>query len=214
MRKSLRRALIATAFAAVAVAVPASPAAAQASTTCPATFRVLHNDNIGQVSLPKGNYRVAVRGGLSCPGSTSLFAQFLQDWDGVLPRPWRMTSSRAGQATFMRGNSGYGFSVRRIGKSKGGGGGRHPGYGRLCPGTFRVLHNDRIGRLRLPMGEYDITVLAINKPPCARASKLFARFLQRPDGRLPRPWGLDAETGTFRRGYGNFGFQVKPAFDD
>jgi len=128
MRKSLRRTLVATAFAAVAVAVPAAPAAAQAPTVCPATFHVLHDDRIGAVSLPQGHYRVTVRGGISCPASTDLLAQFLEDWDGVLPRPWRVASPRAGRANFSRGRSGAGFAVRRVGKASGGGGGGR-GYG-------------------------------------------------------------------------------------
>jgi hypothetical protein len=190
------------------VAIPAAPAAAQAPAVCPATFHVLHDDSIGKLQLPAGNYQVTVRGGLSCPASTEWFSRFLEDYDGILPRPWKLNVSAA---SFSRGNSGVGFSVARVSTpSGGGGGGRHPGYGRLCPGTFRVLHNDRVGALRLPKGPYTITVLSLNQPTCAQSSRLFTRFLNDPDGDLPMPWAVDSQTGTFRRGAANFGFRVKP----
>jgi hypothetical protein len=209
MRPSLRRSLIATGLLSLAVMIPAAPAAAQAPSVCPATFHVLHNDSIGNLKLQAGHYQVTVRGGLSCPASTEWLARFLEDYDGVLPRPWKM-NVRA--ASFTRGNSGVGFSVARVATpSGGGGGGRHPGYGRLCPGTFRVLHNDRIGALRLPKGPYTITVLALNQPTCARASKLFTAFLDNDyAGILPGAWAVDPQTATFRRGAGNYGFRVKP----
>lgn len=210
MRKSLRRTLTATAILSIAALLPAASASAQAPTVCPATFQVLHNDSIGNLKLPAGHYQVTVRGGLSCPASTEWLARFLEDWDGVLPRPWKL-NVRA--QSFTRGNSGVGFSVVRVATpSGGGGGGRHPGYGKLCPGTFRVLHNDRIGSLQLPKGPYTITLLSLTGPSCAQASRLFTNFLDNDFvGILPRPWGLDPQTGTFRRGAGNFGFRVKPA---
>jgi len=209
MRPSLRRSLIATALLSLAVVIPAAPAAAQAPTVCPATFHVLNNDSIGKLKLQAGHYQVTVRGGLSCPASTDWFARFLEDWDGVLPRPWKL-NVRA--QSFSRGNSGVGFSVVRVATpSGGGGGGRHPGYGKLCSGTFRVLHNDRIGSLRLPKGPYTITLLSLTGPTCARASRLFTNFLDNDyAGILPRPWGLDPQTGTFRRGATSYGFRVKP----
>ena len=189
--------------------LPAAPAAAQSPSICPATFHVLHDDSIGKLKLKAGHYQVTVRGGLSCAASTDWFARFLEDWDGVLPRPWKMNVAAA---SFTRGNSGVGFSVVRVANpSGGGGGGRHPGYGKLCPGTFRVLHNDRIGALRLPKGRYTITLLSLTGPSCGRASTLFTNFLDNDfAGILPRPWGLDPQTGTFRRGAANYGFRVKP----
>ena len=76
---------------------------------CPATFRVLHNDSIGSLNLRRGNYNVWVSGGLSCSGSTPLFASFLDDVSGVLPRPWRLNAQ---SATFRRGASNFGFRVK------------------------------------------------------------------------------------------------------
>jgi hypothetical protein len=209
MRSSLRRALVATALLSIAALLPAAPAAAQASEACPATFQVLHNDQIGKLKLRAGHYEVTVGGGLSCGRASQLFADFLQDFDGRLPRPWRVFPTTA---TFLRGGGPFGFFVTRVANPHGGGGGgHHPATGKRCPATFRVLHDDRIGRLRLPAGPYRITLLAVGKPSCARASKLFARFLEDFDGNLPRPWAVDAQTGTFRRGAANFGFRVKPA---
>lgn len=37
-----------------------------------------------------------------------------------------------------------------------------------CAGTFRVLHDDHIGRLALPRGNYRITILASGMPSCAQ----------------------------------------------
>lgn len=86
----------------------------------------------------------------------------------------------------------------------------HP-TGNRCPGTFRVLHNDMIGRLQLPKGPYRITLLRGRALSCKGASKLFASFLQDVTGALPRPWVVNVQTGTFTRGRGSrTGFRVKP----
>jgi hypothetical protein len=82
--------------------------------------------------------------------------------------------------------------------------------GARCRGTFRVLHDDRIGKLKLQAGNYRITLLSTKGITCSRAAILFARLLQDYDGVLPRPWALDVATGTFRRGAARVGFRVKP----
>jgi hypothetical protein len=208
MRPSVRRTLTVTALLAIAALLPAAPAAAQSPEACPATFQVLHDDRVGELALPAGHYEVIVGGGLSCARASSLFAEFLQDFDGRLPRPWRVF---AATMSFVRGGGPVSFAVVAVPSPHGGGGGgHHPSTGTLCPGTFRVLHNDRIGALRLPAGRYRLTLLAVGRPSCARASRLFARFLNDFEGNLPRPWAVDAPTGTFRRGAGSFGFRVKP----
>jgi hypothetical protein len=193
------------------LAVLAFPTAAQsAPTRCPGTFEVLHNDHIGRLSLPAGPYVIDVLDSsrLSCASASDLFRQFLEDFDGRLPRPWVLNVS---SRTFTRGSgSTTGFQVTRWWGGGGGGGGRHPATGLACPGFFHVLHNDHIGRLRLPAGEYRITLLSLNRISCARASRYFAQFLQDFDGRLPQPWVLDVETGSFMRGSRNVGFRVKP----
>src|SRR5262245_30181526 len=78
-----------------------------------------------------------------------------------------------------------------------------------CPATFQVLHNDRIGRLKLPQGHYRIRILDDRELSCARASKLFAKFLQDFDGVLPGPWRLKVSTATFIKRGTDVGFRVK-----
>lgn len=174
---------------------------------CPFTFHVLHHDHIGKLNLPRGRYRITVlHSGPTCARASSLFTRFLQDWDGKLPAPWRL---HVATATFFRTPS-FGFRVKRAGGKPHGGGHRHPSKGaRRCRGPFRVLHNDRIGKLRLPAGRYRITVTRPEKVGCPKASRLFARFLQRPDGRLPSPWRLKPQIATFLRGSTPVGFRVK-----
>ena len=187
----------------------AAPGGAAAETKCPFTFRVEHNDRIGSLQLPAGNYNIFVinQAKLSCAEATDLFRQFLEDWDGRLPRPWINVK---GTATFTRGSgSDVGFRVARV--SGGGGGGGGGGHGSLsCPSFFTVLHNDHIGRFRIAKGPYRITLLSARRLSCARAARLFASFLQDYNGRLSGGWILDRETGTFSKGR-NFGFRIKAA---
>jgi hypothetical protein len=209
-----RRVLIgALALVALAVAVLVGSDRAAAASNCPNTFRVLHNDHIGKLSLRKGNYRITVvnKNKLSCQKASDLFTTFLNDFDGNLPHGWKV---KARQSAFVKtGNPQKGFSVRRIGGGGGGGGGgRHPARNEMiCPGTFRVQHNDHIGRLNLPKGPYTITVIKKNRISCQRASNLFARFLQIPSGDLPNGWRLKAPSGTFLKRHKGFGFRVKQA---
>jgi hypothetical protein len=78
-----------------------------------------------------------------------------------------------------------------------------------CPGTFQVLHDDSIGKLRLTAGAYTITVLNPANLSCAQASRNFAEFLQDYDGVLRRPWIVDPRTARFTRGRGSpIGFFV------
>ena len=117
-----------------------SPAAASAQTgapaACPASFQVLHDDKIGSLSLPAGPYTVTLRDSatLSCAQASDYFRQFLEDWDGKLPRPWRYSVQGTGLGTFRRGSSSVGFSVAPGSGGGGGGGGHHP-IGAACPGT-------------------------------------------------------------------------------
>jgi hypothetical protein len=207
-----RVAIVAVALLATALAILTTSDRAAASTTCPDTFRVLHNDHIGKLSLRKGSYTITVvnKNRLSCQRASKLFAEFLQDFDGNLPNGWRV---RVRQSGFVK-NAKKAFFVKRTGPSSGGGGGggRHPAAGeKICPGTFRVQHNDHIGRLNLPKGPYKITVIKKKRISCQRASNLFARFLQKPSGDLPNGWKLKAPSGTFlKRGKG-YGFRVKQA---
>jgi hypothetical protein len=180
---------------------------AQTPTACPSTFAVLHDDHIGPLALPQGNYAITVTdpSRLSCAEAADRFRQFLEDFDGILPSPWQLNASTAS----FTGASGQAFSVARAAAPSGGGGGSHPATGTLCPATFDVLHNDRVGALRLPAGAYSITLLSIARLSCTQAAARFTAFLQDYDGRLPGGWIVDPETGTFLRS-ALVGFRVKP----
>jgi hypothetical protein len=193
------------ALAAVAIAIPAiasGSSPARAAATCP-TFRVLHNDKIGKISLPAGTYAVTVRN-MTCASSTTWFARFLEDFDGKLPRPWKATSTGAGNVTFTGGARS--FTARRTGASP-------PTGGRgslVCSQAYNLRHRDRIGRLVLKKGKYRITRLSTISPRCPKAARLLTRFLEDFDGHLPGDWAVLAQTGTFVNGSINDGFRIKP----
>jgi len=175
-----------------ALAALALTAAAPASAaTCP-TFRVLHDDRIGAASLPAGNYEVTVDTGLSCQASTRLLARFLADYDGALPKPWRLLAAGPGKASFTRGSL-PGFSVKQVEKASDGG---NPTVGKLCPGSFTVNAGSQVGPLFFPKGRYLIYIPARSGISCRRASILFTRFLASPGGTLPYPWRLMNQTAT------------------
>jgi hypothetical protein len=54
-----------------------------------------------------------------------------------------------------------------------------------CPGTFTVLHNDRVGQMAVPRGAYAVRATGVS---CKNAAKLIARFLDDFDGVLPGRW--------------------------
>jgi hypothetical protein len=163
---------------------------------CP-SFRVLHNDRIGPAVLPAGPYTLtpAAGSGITCPMGSKLFARFLEDYDGVLPRPWRVVAEGSGRASFKRGGQ-LGFSVARSGGG-GGGGGNNPTLGKLCPGTFTVNASTSVGALFFRKGPYLLYLPTGSNMPCRRAAGLFTRFLGQPGGRLPFPWRLKNQTATF-----------------
>jgi hypothetical protein len=206
MRERTRSLLLAAAVLTAALLAAPGAASAQAPATCPDTFEVLHDDTVGALYLPKGNYTVTLlnSAALSCAEASDLFRQFLEDYDGRLQRPWVVN---ARTATFTRGAGGsVGFSVAPA--SSGGGGGHHPA-GTICPGTFRVLHDDHIGSFAVSEGQYLITLLSVGRISCSKAAAYLARFLDDYDGVLPTPWLLDPETGSFMRGARNVGFRIK-----
>jgi len=210
------------ALATVTLVVAAPGPAVAAQSTCP-TFQVLHNDRIGKLRLRAGDYtiRIGNQRRLSCESASDLFRQFLEDYDGTLPDGWRVQARRS---RFIQRSSGDAFTVTRTrdggggtgggggggGSGTGGGGsGQHPATGRACPAPFTVQNNDRIGELKLPAGKYRITLLAIGRLSCQRASSIFARFLQDYTGDLPGAWRLDPKTATFSKST-HYGFRVKP----
>ena len=186
-----------------------SAPASAAEVSCP-KFRVMHNDRIGQLVLPAGWYDVTLLNGnkLTCAQSTKLFAEFLQDWDGKLRRPWVVNVKRQ-EFTQGRGSD-RGFRVKR---STGGGSNKGGGTSASCPGYVTVAHKDRIGRFVVPRGQYRITLLDSKRISCARATALFQEFLVDFDGILPRPWRLDPMSATFTRGNSRrLGFNINRAY--
>jgi hypothetical protein len=180
-----------------------APRANAARATCGATFSVLHNDRIGTLKLPAGEYDITLLdpSRITCAKASQLFAKFLQDYDGVLPGRWKLNAAKA---KFTKGR-GFGFKVS-LNSGGGGGGGQHPsGNATKCP-TFRVLHNDVIAGVRFPAGTYGMT--ALGGMTCSKASSKLTSFLANNQGSLPRRWRLDAKTGTFLRGTSGKGFQV------
>jgi hypothetical protein len=216
---------ITTATVAVALAL-AWPAAAPAQApslpgpvvaTCPALFHVLHDDRIGSLMLAAGRYRITTFGSgpPDCHAASDLLRQFLEDWDGRLPRPWVVDAADRAFVREPSGTTGFAVTVAASGEPDGGGGGRHPASGALCPGLFHVLHEDRIGALELGAGWYTITVLGLGRLSCEQASTLFAEFLEDFGGRLPDGWELDAANGTFFQANSrNVAFRVKEAVPD
>ena len=187
---------------------PPNPPHPPSSRVCAGYFTVLHNDRIGSFSIPQGRYRITLLGyaGVTCSQASRFFARFLQDFDGVLPRPWLLDPSTG---SFMKGSRHIGFRIKPYVDDGGGSNGRHPARGETrCP-TFRVLGNDSIGALRLRRGTYNVWVRG--GLTCRQSTTLFAAFLQDVTGVLPRPWVLNTQTASFTRGRSGQGFRVKPA---
>lgn len=178
-----------------ALSVLALTGAAPASAvTCP-KFHVLHDDRIGVANLPAGNYSLAtLQDDLTCEDATRLFARFLRDWDGNLPKPWLVVSHGTGEASFARGGL-PAISVARI--SSGGNAGGNTALGQLCSGSFTVNASTDVGPLFFPKGQYLVYIPAKSAITCRRASILFTRFLAAPEGQLPFPWRVKTQTATF-----------------
>ena len=81
---------------------------------CPDTFTVENNDRIGKLKLKAGkyNYTRLTDSSPSCTRIPTLLAKFLEDFDGDLPRGWRLSVRRA--AFLKKGTSGDGFSVKPV----------------------------------------------------------------------------------------------------
>jgi len=199
-------------LALVVLVVGGKPDSAQAAQVkCP-QFRVMHNDKIGNVSFPAGYYDVTVLNGdrLSCAGSTKLFQEFLQDWDGRLRAPWILRQNGKNRVFRAGAGSDLGFIATPAANNGGGGGGNS---GRSCPGLFTVLHNDSIGRFKVPAGKYRITLIDPAKMNCRQAVKRFQEFLLDFDGRLPYPWKLNVLQGIFYKSTaGRTGFKINKAY--
>jgi hypothetical protein len=173
-----------------------------ATTSCPGTFRVQHDDKIGKFSLPEGPYTIKATN-LSCSSASSLFTTFLNDWDGKLPGGWKTVIKGVGNGGFT-GPRGQSFTVQ---KTSGGG----PSNGLVCSSRFTLKQNDRIGALVMKKGQYIIDRLGPLSPSCAADAKLLTQFLMDFDGTLPGGWTVLADDGTFVRGSVSYGFRVEPA---
>jgi len=182
-----------------------------ARVTCPGTFSVLHNDVIGKLQLPKGKYTITVVDDqkISCQRASARFTQFLQDYNGVLPSPWVYKAVAVGDGKFFhRTNKQIGFRVQKSSPTPGPG--PTPGKFQRCPGTFRVLNNDRIGSLILPKGPYYVYSSTNPALSCKNAEAKFKLFLNYPSGALPAPWKQKGAQFTNPQ-KGGLGFRVKQA---
>jgi hypothetical protein len=176
---------------------------------CP-SFRVLHDDRIGPAVLPAGSYTITVApsSGLTCPAASRLFTRFLEDFDGVLPAPWRVSAQGRGKAAFIftttyssasndlqrpGGQSGFSVALNSGGRERGANG----ELGALCRNVFTVNSNVLLGPLTFPQGQYLLYLPTGSGISCNRAAVLFTRFLGSPGGRLPFPWRLKNQTATF-----------------
>ncbi len=179
---------------------------------CPGFFRVLHNDRIGVMSVPSGAYRITLLrpNRLSCASASRLLTSFLQDFDGRLASPWVLNNTNG---TFTHRGTSTGFRIKpAVGpEPRPGTGGRYPARGQPgeCPGTFRVLNNDRVAGLSLPAGRYLTFVYRGTGVSCAGASRLFRTFLG--EQNLERGYFVTPATGVFSRGRKTPIFRVKPA---
>lgn len=175
-----------------------SMSGASAATTCP-PFTVLHNDRIGSMSVPAGQYTITPKN-LSCSSASQLFTRFLSDYDGILPGGWYTVSGPPkGFATTASNQS---FTIKP-GAVKPSGGTTTNGN---CPGTFAVLHNDRVGSLYLPRGNYQIATKGLQ---CWFDTQKFAYFLNYDSaGKLPSPWKLNVGRQAFNRSPNHY-FSVK-----
>ncbi|MBS1678795.1 MAG: hypothetical protein JST08_15570 [Actinobacteria bacterium] len=195
-------ALVVTVAAALAFgARPASAAAAPAAApkSCPG-FRVLHNDRIGAAVFPAGSYTISLESPtLDCKSGAELFARFLEDFDGDLTPPWKISPEASGRAAFLRGSQ-PGFSVALTKKQSSGEiekeGATSPDLGTLCRNPFTVNHTTVIRPLRFTKGQFLIYLPAGSTISCEQAVVLFQRFLGA-SPTLPSPWKLTTESATF-----------------
>jgi hypothetical protein len=192
-------------FAVVALAIAArpagaaqAPAAAPVLKTCP-SWRVLHNDRIGAAVFPAGDYAVTIEGAnLDCAAAGRLFARFLEDFDGVLPTPWKVSAEGSGKAAFLRGSQ-PGFSVELKKPSDATEEEKfdfNVNLGTLCRNPFTVNHSTVIRPLRFTKGQFLIYLPTRSAITCEQAVVLFQRFLAASPN-LPSPWKLDNQTATF-----------------
>jgi hypothetical protein len=202
---ALRGAIGAVVAAAMAVSlIAASTASAGVGMKCPGTFKVQNNDRIGKLKLPAGNYVIKVKR-MSCQDASSNFTKFLDRPDGDLPNGWTLNAKKA---KFKNKRMNVAFTVKSASSGGGGGGGGGGGNATSgkCPGTFMVQNDDKIGKLKLPKGNY---LIRVKNMSCSRASSLFTKFLDRPDGDLPNGWSINLDKQQFVNDKRGVSFRVK-----
>ena len=193
------------------VAIAALPAVAQASTASASgacgQFRVMHNDSISGVSFPAGPYNM-VNSGMSCSQTTKYFQQFLEA--DKVAKGWQVKNLSGNRKRFTKlgTNPTVDFQATPASDPT-----PTPTPGGLtCAGTFRVMHNDQIGAMKLAAGSYTITLASHNTPGlnCKVASNEFAYFLDNDwAGDLPRPWKMNVGAKSFYMNTPSDGFSVK-----
>jgi hypothetical protein len=202
-RRSLALAIaLGALIAALTLAVGVRPAGAAPQTATPKacpSFRVLHNDRIGPAVFPAGNYKITLEDeSLTCKSGGELFARFLEDFDGVLPTPWKVSPEASGQSSFLRGAL-PGFSVELTKASTKAEEEKfvtNPDLGTLCRNPFTVNHSTVIRPLRFTAGKFLIYLPQGSTINCEQAVVLFQKFLGASPS-LPSPWKLDNQTATF-----------------
>lgn len=189
-------------IAALALAVLARPAGAAPKTPTPKpcpSFRVLHNDRIGPAVFPAGDYTITLEDeSLTCTRGGELFGRFLEDFDGVLPTPWKVAPEASGQSSFLRGAL-PGFSVeltKASTKAEEEKFNTSVVLGTLCRNPFTVNHSTVIRPLRFTAGKFLIYLPQGSTITCEGAVTLFAKFLSASPN-LPSPWKLTTQTATF-----------------
>ena len=88
----------------------------------------------------------------------------------------------------------------------GAGGAGAAGAGSKCPGTFQVLHNDKIDNMSVPAGAYQIKVKRMS---CQSASNYFKQFLAANQNNLPKGWTLFKSKQKFKNKSMNIAFRIK-----
>jgi hypothetical protein len=190
---------LAVAAGTAGAAPKAAPVPSFGGQACP-SFQVLHNDRIGAAVFPAGNYTINLESTtLDCKSGGELFARFLEDFDGVLPAPWKVSAEGSGMASFPRGSQ-PGFSVELTKRQTSGEiekeGASTPILGTLCRNPFTVNHTTTLRPLRFTKGQFLIYLPAGSTITCEGAVKLFAEFLGNSPN-VPSPWKLMSQTATF-----------------
>ena len=100
------------ALAAVSFGAVASDAAAHAG--CRAiSFRVLHNDSAGGVSVPAGTYRIS-SATMRCRTASQQFKLFITRYPRYIPE-WNAKQISSGHVAFAQDQSDQSFGARRVG---------------------------------------------------------------------------------------------------